>query len=195
MSGHEKEELKAQYLRAVFDTFPLPAFIVDSDLQIHDFNTAAEPFLGSEPASALYRCSGEALRCLHAEPAGCGKSKECKDCVVRNSVTRAITGETTHREVHRAELRAQTGTRTLDLLVTASLLPYTEQLQALLILEDVTEICTLRRLIPVCPRCKRIRDDRGYWKGVENLIRDSTAIDFTASLCPECARVHHQRRD
>jgi len=187
MSGQEKEEQKAQYLRAIFDTVPLPAFIVDSDLRIHDFNTAAEPFLGAEPASALYRRSGEALRCLQGEPAGCGKGKECKDCAVRNGVTRAITGGTTYRELHRAELRAQTGTRTLDLLVTASLLPYTPQPQALLILEDITEISTLRRLIPVCPRCRRIRDDRGYWKVIEQLIRDSSAIDFTASLCPECA--------
>jgi len=187
MRGQERDEQKAQYLRAIFDTVPLPTFIVSSEMQIQDFNTAAGDFLGPEPAAALYRLTGEAFQCLHAEVRGCGKSEQCKECVIRNGVGRVIAGGTTFRELHRAELRSKTGIRKLDFLVTASLLPYTETPRALLVLEDVTEVSRLRRLIPVCPACKRIRDDRGYWKEIEHLIRDSSAIDFAASLCPDCA--------
>ena len=58
MACREKDEQKAQYLRAIFDAIPLPTFIVDSDVRIEDYNTAAEPFLGDEPAVTLHRRGG-----------------------------------------------------------------------------------------------------------------------------------------
>ena len=55
-----------------------------------------------------------------------------------------MTGRSTCRRLHRAEVRTRAGTVSIDLLVTASLLPYAEPPRALLILEDVTEIIRLR---------------------------------------------------
>lgn len=139
MTDYEKEEQQAQYLRAIFDTFPHPTFIVDADVQILDFNTAAEQFLGPEPALALHRRGGEAFHCVHAEAKGCGKTEECKDCVIRNSVHHALTGKATHRELHPAELRTPKGQFGIELLVSASLLPYAEPPRVLLVLEDTSE--------------------------------------------------------
>jgi PAS domain-containing protein len=138
MCGQDTEEKKAQYLRAIFDAIPLPAFVVDADVRIQDFNTAAEQYLGPDPALALYRRGGEALHCINAEMAGCGRAKPCEDCVIRKSVVQAMTGRAACRQVHRAELRSGKGTTAVELLVTASLLPYTEPPRALLILEDIT---------------------------------------------------------
>ena len=42
-----------QFLRTVFDTKPVPTFIVDDDVRIQDFNTAASPLLGPESQLAL----------------------------------------------------------------------------------------------------------------------------------------------
>jgi hypothetical protein len=125
---------------------PLPAFIVDKDVRIHNFNSAAAEFLGPEPASALCRRGGEAFHCLHAGINNCGRSEPCKDCVIRNSVIKAISGKVTYREIHKAELRTRHGTTNIDLLVTTSLLPYTETPQALVILEDVTRTVKPGRL-------------------------------------------------
>ena len=143
MVSQEKEEQKAQYLRTIFDTIPLPTFIVDGDVRIQDFNTAAERFLGPDPAATLYRRGGEALHCIHADADGCGRGEACKDCMIRKSISDAMTGRSTCRKIHRTELRTHTGTVSIDLLVTASLLPYAEPPRALLILEDVTEIIRL----------------------------------------------------
>ena len=132
----ERDEQKTQYLRAIFDAFPLPAFIVDDDVKIHDFNTAAEGLLGQEPAMALYRRGGEALHCIHSEMNGCGKAEHCRECVIRKSVNKAFATECTHRELHLAELRTEKGVANINLLVTTSLLPYTEEPRALVILED-----------------------------------------------------------
>ncbi len=184
----ELAERRAQYLRAVFDAIPLPAFVVDQDVHIHDFNAAAEPLLGAEPATALYRRGGEALHCLNAEPKGCGNSEQCKDCVVRNGVAKALSGGTTHRELHQAELRTSTGVTPVQLLVTAALLPYTQPPRALVVLEDVTQLHTLRGLVPICPACKQVRDDKGYWKQIEQFIGSLSDAEVTQSLCPECAK-------
>lgn len=147
MSGTQTDEEKVQYLRAIFDTIPLPAFIVDDEARIHDFNTAAEAFLGPEAPMALYQRSGDVFHCLNAAPRGCGNAEACQNCLIRNSIARAIQGQATYQEMHNAMLITPKGSRAIDLLVTASLLPYTESVRVLLILEDVTEISTLRGIV------------------------------------------------
>ncbi len=44
----------------------------------------------------------------------------------------------------------------------------------------------LRRLIPICMYCKKIRNDTDYWQEIEVYIREHTGTDFSHSLCPEC---------
>jgi len=46
----------------------------------------------------------------------------------------------------------------------------------------------LRGLLPICSVCKRIRDDQGYWKQLENYITAHSQARFSHGLCPECAR-------
>ncbi len=50
----------------------------------------------------------------------------------------------------------------------------------------LTEIKTLRGILPICMNCKKIRDDRGYWNQVEVYVRDHTEADFSHGICPEC---------
>ena len=48
------------------------------------------------------------------------------------------------------------------------------------------KIKVLRGLIPICARCKKIRDDKGYWNQVESYIGENSEAEFTHSICPEC---------
>lgn len=150
------QEEKAQYFRAIFDAIPLPAFVVDADVRIQDFNTAAEQLLGPYPAEALYCRGGEALHCIHSEVNGCGRGERCPECVIRNSVTKAVAGGAVCREMHWAQLQTVTGTVPLNLLVTTSLLPYMDPPRALLILEDVTARVQHADQ-PTRPRAGRVR--------------------------------------
>jgi hypothetical protein len=50
----------------------------------------------------------------------------------------------------------------------------------------LSEVKTLRGLLPICSKCKRIRDDTGYWSRIEEYIHDHTEAEFTHGLCPEC---------
>jgi len=53
------------------------------------------------------------------------------------------------------------------------------------------DIKTLRGLLPICSYCKRIRDDKGYWKQIEVYIAAHSQADFTRGLCPECGLEHY----
>jgi len=52
----------------------------------------------------------------------------------------------------------------------------------------ITDIKTLRGLLPICARCKKIRDDKGYWNHIEKYIQEHTDAQFTHGYCPDCAR-------
>lgn len=48
------------------------------------------------------------------------------------------------------------------------------------------EIKTLRGIIPICASCKKIRDDEGYWRQVEDYVSEHSEADFSHGLCPDC---------
>ncbi len=50
------------------------------------------------------------------------------------------------------------------------------------------EIRTLRGIIPICAKCKQIRDDKGFWSQVEEYVSEHTEASFTHGICPECAK-------
>lgn len=54
--------------------------------------------------------------------------------------------------------------------------------------EALANIKVLRGLLPICSHCKKIRDDKGYWKQVEVYIREHTEAEFSHGLCPDCVR-------
>ena len=52
------------------------------------------------------------------------------------------------------------------------------------------EIRVLRGMLPVCMHCKRIRDDQGFWQGVESYLREHAGAQVTHGLCEECLEKH-----
>ncbi len=138
MANSQEDRPTGQILRAVFDASPIPAFIVDGDIRLLDFNKAAAQLLAPDPASALGRHAGDAVGCVNAAPQGCGIRESCRDCGLRGTVSLALAGSQTHQQAHTLERRWQNKTQPVDLLVTATRLPGTEPPQVLVLLEDVT---------------------------------------------------------
>ena len=50
------------------------------------------------------------------------------------------------------------------------------------------EVATLSGLLPICARCKNIRDDEGRWTQIEGYIQDRSDTSFSHSICPDCAK-------
>ena len=46
----------------------------------------------------------------------------------------------------------------------------------------------LKRLLPICAYCKKIRDDSNYWQEIESYIHDHTGTDFSHGACPACMK-------
>ncbi|MFC1746400.1 PAS domain-containing protein [Candidatus Riflebacteria bacterium] len=55
----------------------------------------------------------------------------------------------------------------------------------------LTEIKTLRGILPLCSFCKKIRDDKGYWEQVDVYIHQHTEADISHGVCPECMKEHY----
>ncbi len=55
-------------------------------------------------------------------------------------------------------------------------------------LRDALEnVKTLSGLLPICARCKKIRDDKGYWNQIESYVAKRSNARFSHGYCPECA--------
>lgn len=52
------------------------------------------------------------------------------------------------------------------------------------VLED--KVITLQGIIPICGKCKKIRDDKGYWNQLEAFISQHSDTQFSHGICPEC---------
>lgn len=51
------------------------------------------------------------------------------------------------------------------------------------------KVQTLSGLVPICPTCRKIRDDQGFWKRVEEFISARADVSFSQEMCPSCTKV------
>jgi PAS domain S-box-containing protein len=86
----------------------------------------------------------------------------------------------THRDVTRNkenEKKLLELTENLELKVKER----TEQLQ-----KALSEIKTLRGIIPICSYCHKIRDDAGSWSQLEKYLCEHSDAAFSHGICPDC---------
>ena len=57
--------------------------------------------------------------------------------------------------------------------------------------EALAEVRRLEGLLPICGWCKKVRDDEGYWKGIEVYLSERGVADFTHGMCPDCLSRHY----
>jgi PAS domain S-box-containing protein len=50
----------------------------------------------------------------------------------------------------------------------------------------LSEVRTLREILPICSYCKKIRDDENYWQSVESYFSRHTNTRFSHGVCPSC---------
>jgi len=54
--------------------------------------------------------------------------------------------------------------------------------------DALVKIKRLRGLLPICASCKKIRDDKGYWNGLEAYISEHSEAEITHGFCPDCMK-------
>lgn len=81
-----------------------------------------------------------------------------------------------HRELR---ARVQVGARVVQLQIALA--------ERVMELEKaLSQVKSLRGLLPICSYCKRIRNDGNYWQRVESYIAEHSEAEFTHGVCPQC---------
>lgn len=178
-------------IMAAFNAMPALVFVVDEDVRIQEYNTAAAALLATERASVLKTRAGEILHCIHSTdvPEGCGRAAFCNTCIVRNSVNEAFQGNRIVRRRTRIEIMRDGKIVEIYALVTASPFLFQDRHLVLLVIEDISEVAELYRMIPICSVCRKVRDDKESWMALEAYFKNSWDVDFTHGLCPDCYKV------
>lgn len=51
---------------------------------------------------------------------------------------------------------------------------------------SLEQVKQLKGMLPICPSCKQVRDDKGYWEQIESYLQEHSEVEVTSSLCPDC---------
>lgn len=54
-------------------------------------------------------------------------------------------------------------------------------------------IKVLQGMLPICSYCKKIRNDKDFWEGLETYISNNSEAVFTHSICPPCSETELQK--
>lgn len=193
MSGNNDPDL----IRKIFDSIPALVFVVDDDVSVQEYNEAVAEFLSAERRSIIKHRGGEIFKCVHSTdvPEGCGRAPFCAGCVIRNSVKDAYNGKRIVRTRTRLELIRGENKMEMYALISASPFDYKSKNFILLVIEDISEIAELQRLIPICSVCHNIKDEKKVWLRVETYFKDHWDVDFSHGLCPKCFQKELEKID
>ena len=182
--------IEDDFYRTILDAVPLPMFVVEEDVRIIDYNFAASKMLAKDRKSVIRKRAGELLHCIHSTEVseGCGRAPHCNDCIIRDSVNRALAGNKLIRKRERMELITGNTIKEAHFLITTQPFKYHQTQLALLILENINELIELRSIIPICANCKKVRDDENFWDNVESYLKKRLDIDLSHSICPDCSK-------
>ena len=181
---------RSEFLERLLDIIPALIMVVDDDVTILDANRELSNFWGIPREKFINERGGNILNCVnsHDSPQGCGRGTQCKTCILRNSVGEAVKGKKVSRKQTTMKFDLNGETKSLNLLITAAPFEYRGAIMVLLIMENISELVQLRKLIPICSSCKKIRDDKDYWKEVEHYFKELIDADFSHGICPDCLK-------
>ena len=144
------------FLNTILDKIPFPAFLMDDDVRIHEYNLAGILLFDIELSRVNRVRCGDAFRCVYSMPDGCGESEACKKCVIRNSVIKSYGGGKVDREQTEIQLVRGNNIERIQMLVTTEPLKYNDELYVIVILEDITERKKLKNISPI-PNCRNLQ--------------------------------------
>lgn len=176
------------FLLTIFNATPHPIFVVDSDVKILFYNQFALDLIADSDTKIIKTRAGEVFHCIRSIENGCGRSEFCKDCIIRNSVKESISGAKVYRR--QTALNFIKGDRELEafFLITTAPFDYNGEKLVILTIEDISELIQLKSILPICAKCKKIRNDKNYWENVESYIGKYLDISFSHSICPDCLK-------
>ncbi|MFA5331079.1 MAG: response regulator [Methanoregula sp.] len=91
----------------IFSTIPVGLILVNENLEIRQASKTLARMILREPADVIGEQAGAGIGCIHSHevPEGCGFSRFCPDCPLRNSIKKILeTGISAHDKIFRLTL-------------------------------------------------------------------------------------------
>jgi PleD family two-component response regulator len=76
----------------------------------------------------------------------------------------------------------------LDLLVRSLRYAIERKQMVIELQEALSQVKILKGLLPICAKCKAIRDDEGNWREIESYIKERSEAEFSHGICPICLK-------
>jgi DNA-binding NarL/FixJ family response regulator len=76
----------------------------------------------------------------------------------------------------------------LDLLVRSLRYAIERKQMVIKLQEALSQVKILSGLLPICSKCKAIRNDQGYWQQIESYIKERSEAEFSHGICPVCLK-------
>jgi PAS domain S-box-containing protein len=147
-----EQSLKARTkeLYSILDNAPVILILADEFGEIININRATTRFGSKEQQEILNQLSKEALRCIMdiQHSTGCGKSKDCDQCVVRNTFVKTIQEKKNFHQVE-GMMTAQINNEVLrrQVLISTTYIDFENTNRVLLSLDDITELSATQEQI------------------------------------------------
>lgn len=138
------------YLLAILNNAPIIIILVDKDLKIVKINQTGLNIAGKNNKQALGIRAGSVLNCTNSlnDPRGCGFSKDCKFCSLRNSFKYTLE---THESIYKVESTLIMGCNEnvfeRNILVTTEFIEIKDIPSVLIFIDDVTERVQMQNVL------------------------------------------------
>lgn len=184
-------EFTEDFLQDLFNAIGVPVLVVDETLRIRHANAATQELCGPEEGSPLQRRCGEVLQCFFEcrSARRCGDTAGCAACRLRRMVGATFAQRRAQRETVPLHVLQEGREREIWMQVDAAPITRNNRLYAVLTLKEATELMRLRRIIPICTQCNKIRNDQNYWMQLEQYFHEHENMDLSHGICPDCLKL------
>ena len=176
--------------RSMFDALPAPVFVVDGDVMVHDYNTAAAEFLFrhmAAPSEFSYHVHND-LPCIEV-PARFWRTLFCRAPIIGKSVKEAFQGSRIVRRLTKLESHQEGSRLKLETRITCSPFPNGTGTQVLLVFEEMRKTDDMNGVIHICSVCHQIIDEKKALVQLEAYAKEYSGVTFSHGLCPKCFRL------
>lgn len=193
IKNREMTNEKNKYL-TIFESHPTPVFLLSADAKIDNINHAAAKYFDKDSvAGGLYYSPSTKAESSSQNSLDLS-GKEIID-ILPWLTTEIVDFYEKNDKEYVCEKEIFIGnSQSIYQVKLARMLDVSKKFNGVvLILEDITklkkalsEVKTLKGLIPICSHCKKMRDDSGYWNRLEEYIESRSDALFSHSVCEDC---------
>jgi PAS domain S-box-containing protein len=179
------------YYSGIINTLQEPILIVNLDCHIVDANKSACIYLGQGIESLIGKNCCELSHPSDRVFFEKGESCPCRLVLETKQQTGIIhehrhDGKSIWEEILASPLKDKSGNINFVVLELRDITELVRLKEVAKKLDTETE--TLRRFMPICASCKKIRNEEGNWEDIEDYIHGLSEIEFTHTVCPKCQR-------